>query len=579
VTAGVLLGPRLLSVQPTAQSFQTEQVRRGRLTSTISGTGTIVPLTSVKLSFKSGGRLTEMNVKLGDSVKKGQSLAKLDTAELALQVTQARASLSSAQAKLAATKAGSRPEEIKSAHAQLDAARAKLDSMLAGGRPEEIASAKASLDSARTKLAQVQAGSSDADIRAAEQSVVSADAVLAKADNDFAKLKAGAAPEDIRNAELDLERAKNSLWSSQTSRDGTCGGRAQQYQCDAANASVAAAETAVSVSRNNLEKLKAPPKPEDIIAAEKNSASARAQLVSARARLDLVRSGARLEDIAAAQASAIQAEQSLILKQKPYTDADIQAQRQSVAAAEAQLATRLAPYTDADILSAQAAVDQAKAQLDLAQLNLTNAELTAPFDGVVSSVAGNVGEYAAGSAASPVVALVSIGEMRLDVTVDEADVSKVQVGQNTTVTLDAVGPQPLSGKVAAVAPSATIQSGVATYQVSISLPAAAVAKAGMTATATITYAERNEVLMLSNRAIRTQGRNRVVEVQAGDKSDQRQVRVGLSNDQMTEIVEGVSEGDTVIIRATTAVAPRTGMGPGPGPGPGPGGPGPAMVTK
>ena len=514
-----------------------------------------------------------LNVKVGDPVKKGQSLAKLDTVELGLQVTQAKVSLSSAEAKLAVMKQGSRPEDIRSAQLQLDAARAKLDAMLAGGRPEEIASARASLESARAKLAQLQAGSTEADVRAAEQGVVAAEAALAKAENDLATLKAGPTADAIRTAELDLERAKNSLWSSQVSRDGTCGGRAAQYQCDAANASVASAETAVTAAQVKLATLLAPPKPEDIAAAEKNVASARAQLTSAKAKLDSVRAGSKAEEIAAAQAAVTQAEQALLLKQKPYTDADIQAQRQAVAAAEAQLAAKVTPYTEADILSAQAAVDQAKAQLELAQINLANAELISPIDGVVSTVGGNVGEFVSGSATSPIVAIVNTSDMRLDVTVDETDVAKVQVGQPASITLDAVGPQPISGRVTAVSPSATIQSGVATYLVSVSLAPTTAAKAGMSGTATITYAERDNVLMLPNRAIRTQGRGRVVEVQVGDKSEIRQVRVGLSNDQMTEIVEGVTEGEVVIIRATSTAAPR-----GPGMG-GPGGPGPVYVTK
>ena len=571
IGAGGYFGvPRLLPQAPAPQNIQTVVAKRDRLTSTISGTGTVIPVTTAKLSFKSAGRLAEMNVRLGDTVKKGQVLARLDTTELALQVTQSKAALSTAEAKLATIKVGSRTEEVKAAQVQLDAAKAKLDAMLAGGRPEDIASAQASLDSAKVKLAQVSAGPTEAQVRSAEQAVVAAEAAVQKSANDLAKLKTGATAEEIRAAELDLERAKTSLWSSQITRDGQCGGRAQQYQCDAANASVAAAETSVAIAKNNLDKLLLPAKADDITAAEKNLASAKSQVVSAQAQLAQVRAGSTPEEIATARAAVTQAEQSLQLKQKPYTEADIQAQRQAIASAEAALALKRTPYTEADTLTAQAGIDQAKAALELAMLNLANAELVAPFDGVVSTVSGNPGEFASGSASSPVVSMVNTSELRLDVTVDEADVAKVLAGQNATVTLDAVGPQPLSGKVIAVAPSAVIQSGVATYTVSISLPPGSPAKSGMTGNASIVFAERQNALVVPNRAVRTQGRNRVVEVQAGDKTETRTVRVGLSNDQSTEILEGVGEGETVVIRATAATTPRGMPGVGPVMAPPPG---------
>jgi HlyD family secretion protein len=201
--------------------------------------------------------------------------------------------------------------------------------------------------------------------------------------------------------------------------------------------------------------------------------------------------------LAAAQAAVTQAEQSLALKQKPYTDADILAQRQAVAAAEAALATKKTPYTDSDVLSAQAAVDQAKAALESAQLNLTNATLTAPFDGVVSSVAVNAGE----ASASPAVTIVDPKALRLDVTVDEADIAKVQSGQKAAITFDSIAGKSFTGQVTGVAPSATITSGVATYAVSISISEPDMIKAGMTGNATIVYGEQANALVVPNRAV------------------------------------------------------------------------------
>lgn len=547
---------RFVATPAPASAPQTSAVRRGAIASTVSSTGTVAPLTQAKLAFQGSGTVAEVSVKLGDAVTKDRALARLDTTSLALQVSQAKAALSTAEAKLASLKAGSPAQDVKAAQVALDAAKSKLDLMLAGGRPEDVAAAKASLDSARANLNKLKAPPQDADVKAAEQGVASAQAALQKAQNDLATLKAGPTPEDVKNAQLAVDQAKNSLWSQQTSRDGTCG-RGPGYQCDSANASVASAETGVTVAQNNLAKLLAPPKPEDLAAAEQAVASAQAQLKSAQAKLAQVRAGATAEELAAAQAAVTQAEQALLLKQKPYTDADIQAQRQAVAQAEANLAAKQTPYTDADLQQAQAAVDQARAQLEQAQYNLANAVLKAPFDGVVSAVGVNAGE----AAASPAVTLIDPKNVRLDVTVDEADIARVQVGQRAVITFDSIPDKTFQGKVTGVAPSATIQSGVATYLVSVSIADPGPIKPGMTGNASIVYGEQQNALLVPNRAIRTQGRNRVVEVLVNGQRETREVKVGISNEQMSEITEGLAEGDQVVVSATTAAQPRTGGAP------------------
>jgi multidrug efflux pump subunit AcrA (membrane-fusion protein) len=77
----------------------------------------------------------------------------------------------------------------------------------------------------------------------------------------------------------------------------------------------------------------------------------------------------------------------------------------------------------------------------------------------------------------------------------------------------------------------------------------------MTAVAEITYRQRDDVLVVSNRAITRQGRDRFVQVVTGTGIEQRKVEVGMANDQVTEITGGdVKEGDPVVIPTTTARA-------------------------
>lgn len=524
-------------------------VKRDTLTTTVSTSGTVAALSQAKVAFTSAGRVDEVNVKIGDTVTKGQALAKLSTTDLALTVSQQKAALSSAQAKLAALKDGSRAEDIAAAKAQVDAANAKLAAMQAGGRAEDVTSAQAGITSARAKLAQLTAPATDSDVKAAEQTVVAAQASVQTAQTALDKLKAGSVSEDVKAAQLALEQAKDSLWANQISRDATCG-RDKGTQCQAADASVAASEVGVQTAQNSLAKVLKPATAQDVSSAQKNLDSAKASLAAASAKLAQTKAGSNSNDILAAQASLTQAEQALALKLKPNTDADIQAQKQAIAAAEASLAKLVQPNTASDLAQAQAAVDQAQAALDSAQYALSNGTLDSPFDGVVNAVGYNVGE----AAGSSNIAVVNPKDVRLDVNVGESDIARLQVGQPAAITFDAISGQTFVGQVTGIAPNATISSGVATYTVSVGITDPGVVKPGMTGNAVITTSKQDNVLVVPNKTISTQGQTKVVKVLAGDQVLTRPVTIGLSGDTYTEVKSGLVEGDKVVVVTTTTAA-------------------------
>jgi HlyD family secretion protein len=560
VAAGavVVLGIYLVVVRPsavTAPPVATVRVIRGPITAVVNSTGQVAPFTQAKLSFKTAGRVAALPVQVGQAVHKGDVLASLDTTDLEIQVEQAQANLASARAKLEAVQSGSRPEEIAAAQAQLDAEKAKLAAMLAGGRPEEVRAAEAALASAQAKLRELKGGSLPADLAAARAAVDQARAALASAQANLANLQRPPDPLAVQAASLAVAQARDALWSAQISRDGSCNPVNPRYLCDAANATVAADEAALQQAQVKLAQVQQPAKPEDVAAAKAAVASARAQLDSATARLKQLQAGPLPDEIAQAEAAVVQAQQSLDEKRHPYTQADIDQQRAAVAQAEAQLALKRSPYTRADLDAARAAVDQAQAQLDLARYNLEAATLRAPFDGIVSAVSVNVGEMVSPGAGTPVVSLVDPSNLHLDVSIDETDIAHVQVGQNAAVTFEALPGKTFQGRVAAIAPSAAVQQGVATYVVTILLQDAAGVRPGMTGDADIIYARKESALLVPNRAIRSDGNRRVVTVLEGGRLVTREVTVGIVGDQLSEILGGLKEGDAVVMPVTTAVLP------------------------
>jgi|GEM_PF-1230842 len=535
---------------PTTPDVSTVPARSGTIVGAVTSTGQIAPWNEAHLSFRSSGRIATVDVRVGDPVKKGQPLASLDTTDLKIQVEQAQAGLETAQAKQAQILAGPRSEDVLAAQAVLDGAQAKLDGMLAGGRAENVRSAQAALASAQAKLHLLQEGAQPADIASAQGAVDAAKSQVAKAQASLATLVRPVDPLDIQNAQLAYQQAQDSLWAAQTSRDGVCGGSSANYLCGQANSQVAAAQVGLQIAQVKLAQIQEPPKPEDVNSAKSAVTSAQAQLVGAQANLDRLKAGPLPDDVAQATAAVNQAEQSLQLTSKPYSSSDIAQQRNVVAQDQAQLALQKAPYTSADVASAKAAVDQAQSQLDLAQYNLASATLVAPFDGVVSSVSGNIGDSVSTTSGTPVVSIVDPTNLRLDVSVDETEVSRIQPGQDVQVTLDALPGQSVTGKVLAISPNAAFQTGVATYTVTISVPGDQTIKSGMTANVNIVYARHDKALIVPSQAVRLVGNQRVVGVLVGDKVVSHPVTIGVSDGTNTEILSGLKVGDAVVIPPT-----------------------------
>jgi macrolide-specific efflux system membrane fusion protein len=79
----------------------------------------------------------------------------------------------------------------------------------------------------------------------------------------------------------------------------------------------------------------------------------------------------------------------------------------------------------------------------------------------------------------------------------------------------------------------------------------------MTASLAVEVERRENVVLVPNRAIRTQGRNRGIEVMVDGKPEMRPVTTGLSDDQFTEVMGQLQVGDQVVVPSTTAVRPGT----------------------
>jgi len=215
-----------------------------------------------------------------------------------------------------------------------------------------------------------------------------------------------------------------------------------------------------------------------------------------------------------------------------------------------------------DIASSYAGLLSAQANLDTANNNLAYATLTAPGAGVIGAINAQIGEQVAGGGTNNAfMTIANTSQLAVHGTVGEADIAKLKLGQVATVTVDAVGGSSrMTGKVTALDPVATIQQGVPVYGVDITVdvPNAQV-RPGMSGTANVILASRQDVLVVPNLAVRSQGNRRFVQVLKDGQPVDADVMFGISNDTVIEVTSGLQEGDTVVLpqpRAAASGQPR-----------------------
>ncbi len=517
----------------------------GDLSAQVSATGRVLPRREAVLSFGSPGIVKEVMVEVGDRVQAGETLARLDDDALRRAVRSAEQNLRIQEANLAALKAETPEEDIAAARASVAAAQARLDDLLAGPSEEELADAQAQLAAAQAQLDDLLAGPAREDVAAARAALAAAQAQLKAEAARYAAIqdRLTVARCELDMAAVDLESAQyfyNALKNDWQHKDYADFSPEAERLKDAQDAyALALARYNVSAASINDLALR----------------NAQSQVAQAQARLAAL-TDPRDAEIAAAREQVAIARANLAA----LTDsraAEIAAARAQLAQAQANLSDIIAGASSEKVAAAQAQVERARLQLADARERLRRAELTAPFDGVITAVHVQAGEWAGG----PVIEMADPDSLQVVLEIDEVDIGAVGVGQKAVVTLEPWPDQKLAGQVTTITPQANATNDLITYEVYIevnwaekSLPV----RIGMTADADLTTVSREQVVLVPNRAIvggRVPGRYMVYRLH-GDKVERVPVQVGLRGTQYTEITDGVQAGDRLVVGYTPADRPR-----------------------
>ncbi|MGD8868305.1 MAG: efflux RND transporter periplasmic adaptor subunit [Gemmatimonadales bacterium] len=201
-----------------------------------------------------------------------------------------------------------------------------------------------------------------------------------------------------------------------------------------------------------------------------------------------------------------------------------------------------------DVSAAQ--VSQAEADLESARIQLDYTKIFAPIGGVVAEVATQVGETVAASFTSPTfVTIIDLDRLEVWAYVDETDVGRVEVGQRVIFTVDTYLDTEFEGEVTAIRPMAEVQDAVVNYVtvVEIADSQGKVLRPEMTATVNILLESRDDVLAIPNTAVRRDRTGTYAfAIEQGSRVRQ-EIRVGYRGRDYTEIIQGLKEGDRVIV--------------------------------
>ncbi|MFB0556610.1 MAG: efflux RND transporter periplasmic adaptor subunit [Dehalococcoidia bacterium] len=197
---------------------------------------------------------------------------------------------------------------------------------------------------------------------------------------------------------------------------------------------------------------------------------------------------------------------------------------------------------------AKAALDIANLELAKARVELGKATITASFDGIVTDIYINEGQQLSSMTyANPAICLLDPSEIKMNGVIDEMDISKLKLGQEADIILDALPDKEVKGRVTFISQAGTVQAGVVSYKTIITLenPGEEL-RDGMSATAEIIIDRHENVLLIPNRAIQGSWDSPWVEVLADEQVEQRPVELGLSDGIKTEVLSGLEEGESVI---------------------------------
>jgi multidrug efflux pump subunit AcrA (membrane-fusion protein) len=563
---------------------QTGTVKRGVVLSSVSATGSVAAAKDLTLNFQNSGTLTHVSVKSGQHVTRSQVLGTIDSTDATASVRQAQAALTAARANLQTAVTGETAAQRKQDALSITQAKASVTSATAALKTAKTAAASDNT-SARQALAQaqqqLQTDQSAEGVAVAQQKTdLGTYADLGAAQAAVATVQGAVTDDQTRQhsdqqTQFDLQ-AQQLQWNQQLAADNAAKNTSAASNDQVVLNSLALQLQALSKTLSN-DAYQLSQDQAALSAAQGTVNAIKADASSIQSyEAKIVADKAAVASATTKVASTVaQGTQTIRSAQQQVTAAKLQATNAALG-----VTVKQAPPTASMLAQLQSSIVQAETNLTTAQRTLSQTTLRAPLGGTVASVNGIVGQSVSGgglasasssaststsgsgttgstgstgSSSSGFVTLIGLSSMQVTAAFAESDVAKLAVGEPATVTISALAGAQLAAHIAAINPVASSSSSVVQYTVTFALDRVnKQLKPGMTANVAVTIAEKDNVLQVPTAAVTGSGQNARVTVQKNGVSQTVPVVAGLAGDSSTEIVSGLTAGQTYVISTTVA---------------------------
>jgi multidrug efflux pump subunit AcrA (membrane-fusion protein) len=550
LSVAVLLGAAFVarayaSDDPTS-GFRTARATTGTVDQRLGFTGTVQRVDQQTATFAASGQVASIGVTVGQTVTKGQQLARLDKADLQDAVVQAKAALARARATLESDQSAG-PTTTSSSQGGTTALSALPAALMTGEpaatpHPTQTATKPSQVPDAPVgvRTAQAAVAAAQAKVAAAQQTATSA---LAAADDSCVDVLDGTGPTPTTTPTgtstpgQTTDPTTSTATSSPSTSSSTPDDTAALASCLKAMRTAQAALHAVTAAQDS------------VTAAQERLATAQqawAQALAKQARAAAQTPTGSTDNSDGRTGSTGQTGSSGGTGNTPMSGTGSQSDTGS-RSGSTDSASRIA--------SDEAAVTQAELALKQAQTALGQATLTAPVAGTVAAVGLTVGE----SAGSNGITIIGGAGATVTVDVPVASIPKVAVGQEADVTPPgAVAAVKGTVQEVGLLPTETTGS-TATYPVVVLVPeATATLASGARASVSILVGQAAGVVTVPNSAITAAATTSAfVTVVKGGVATRTAVTLGAVGPTRSQVSKGLRAGDTVLLADASEAIPTT----------------------
>lgn len=466
-------------------SLLTEVVKKGTVLQEVFETGSVRATENISLGFKTIGKVSRVNVNVGDNVKKGDVLAELDASQSAAQLQSAKAALDSAINQYNKLINGLTPEDIKTYENAVASSKNDLQG--------EYNSALNILNNAYNDIYNAYNASvtlrNDYFGSADQQGIRVSDGIIdisVNLNNVKKYIDSALNTANVSNIDMAIEQTKIGLDNVYNSLE------IIREQCDFGPyfSKVSAADkTSIDTYKANINTAA------NSVTTLKNSISSyKIALQKAQDNLNLKTASARPEDI--------------------------------------------------DIY--KAAVSQAQANVNALASQVGDNRLISPIDGKITEVDIKIGQVI--SSTQVAINMLSTTPFQLKVNIYEQDIVNVKVGDEVKINLVAFPKKTFAGKVLSIDPAETIIDNVVYYEVTIEFPDQPQGiRSGMTADITIETNKKDDVITVPRNAVAQIDDTMSIQVIKNRKIENVNITTGLEGNDFFEVTSGLSEGDVIVV--------------------------------